>query len=196
MPHSLDNPFFHTHALVDPGAKIGARTKVWAFSHILSGAIIGEDCNICDHTFVEGKAVIGNRVTIKCGVHVWDEIMVEDDVFIGPAAILTNDANPRSRNLNWTCLRMVLKKGCSIGAGSIIIPGRVIGPYAMVGAGAVVTRDVPAHAIVVGNPARFHGWACRCGKKLVLSSNGDWVCPACLQRYCLAGEELRFKESA
>lgn len=195
MTHSSNKPFLHSLALVEPGAIIGARTKIWAFSHILSGAIIGEDCNICDHTFVEGKAVIGNRVTIKCGVYVWDSITVEDEVFIGPSAVLTNDATPRSRNTNWTCQRTVLKKGCSIGAGAIITPGCVIGSYAMVGAGAVVTRDVPALALVVGTPARFHGWVCQCGKKLMPVSNTDWSCPVCPCIYCLRNETLRIRES-
>ena len=194
MNPSSGTPFFHPQALVDPGARIGARTKIWAFSHILSGATIGEDCNICDHTFVEGRAVIGNRVTVKCGVHVWNEIIVEDDVFIGPSAILTNDATPRSRNANWTCLRTVLKKGCTLCAGAVITPGRVIGAYAMVGAGAVVTRDVLPHALVVGNPARFHGWVCRCGKKLNLAASGDWTCPACPRVYGLTNDTLSLEE--
>jgi len=192
---SSDKPFFHPQALVDPGANIGARTKIWAFSHILPGATIGEDCNICDHTFVEGYAVIGDRVTVKCGVHVWNGICVEDDVFIGPSAILTNDANPRSRNSEWICLRTVLKKGCTLCAGAVITPGRIIGSYAMVGAGAVVTRDVLPHALVVGNPARFHGWVCRCGKKLSSSDGSDWNCAACLRIYSLTNDTLRLKET-
>jgi UDP-2-acetamido-3-amino-2,3-dideoxy-glucuronate N-acetyltransferase len=189
----MSSPFIHTRALVEPGASIGAGTKVWAFAHILPGATIGEDCNICDHTFIEGKAVIGNRVTIKCGVYVWNDIIIEDDVFIGPSAVLTNDPAPRSRNTNWTSLPTVLKKGCSIGAGAVITPGRTIGAYAMVGAGAVVTHDVEAQALVIGNPAKFYNWVCHCGKKLTLAPPNDWRCQNCSRIYCLTDGVLHIK---
>ncbi len=156
MSSSIDpTAKIHPLALVDSGCSIGAKTRVWAFAHILPGAEIGEDCNICDHTFVEGKVRIGNRVTIKCGVYLWDGIVVEDDVLIGPNATFTNDLYPRSKLYPDAYPVMTLKKGCSIGANATILPGLTIGEQAMIGAGAVVTKDVPPKALVVGNPARI-----------------------------------------
>jgi len=148
--------FIHEKAICD-ASEIGAGTRVWAFAHILPGAKIGADCNICDGVFVEGDVVIGNRVTVKCGVQLWDGIALEDDVFVGPNATFTNDAFPRSRV--WIDHpRTVVRSGASIGANATILPGLEIGRGAMVGAGAVVTRSVPPHAIVTGNPARIQGY--------------------------------------
>jgi UDP-2-acetamido-3-amino-2,3-dideoxy-glucuronate N-acetyltransferase len=138
---------------------VGARTRIWAFSHILPGAIIGTDCNICDHTFVENDVIVGNRVTVKCGVQLWDGITLEDDVFVGPNATFTNDRFPRSRQHPARPLRTTVKTGASIGAAAVILPGLTIGERAMVGAGAVVTKDVPCDAIVIGNPARIVGYS-------------------------------------
>ena len=132
---------------------VGARTRVWAFAHVLPGARIGADCNICDHTYIEGDVIVGNRVTVKSGVFLWDGLRVEDDVFIGPQATFTNDLMPRSRQ-PFQLRETTLSRGASIGAGAVILPGVTIGQRAMVGAGAVVTKDVPADAVVVGNPAR------------------------------------------
>lgn len=158
--------FVHSHALIDDAVDIGPRTKIWAFAHIVEGAIIGEDCNICDHTFIEGKVRLGDRVTLKCGVSLWDGVEVGDDVFIGPAATFTNDLRPRSKNRRAKLETTLLMQGCSIGANATILAGTTIGRFAMVGAGAVVTRDVPDFALVVGNPARFRHWLCRCGENL------------------------------
>jgi UDP-2-acetamido-3-amino-2,3-dideoxy-glucuronate N-acetyltransferase len=149
-----ESAFIHPQALIEPGAIIGARTRIWAFSHVLGGAILGEDCNICDHTFIEGNVRLGNRVTIKCGVYLWDGLRLEDDVFVGPNATFTNDPFPRSKNHLEGWPETFVKRGASIGANATILPGLTIGEKAMVGAGAVVTRDVPAFAVVVGNPAR------------------------------------------
>ncbi len=146
--------FRHPQALVE-SERIGKGTRVWAFAHVLPGAVIGEDCNLCDHTFVENDVVIGDRVTIKCGVQVWDGVRLEDDVFVGPNATFTNDPAPRSRQHLATYPRTVVREGASIGANATILPGLTIGRRAMVGAGAVVTRSVPAYAVVVGNPARI-----------------------------------------
>lgn len=145
----------HPNALVEPGARIGDGTRVWAFAHILGGATIGADCNICDHVFVENKVRIGNRVTIKCGVQIWDGVQLEDDVFVGPNATFTNDRLPRSgrRSGDWISHTLV-RKGASVGANATVLPGIVIGRNAMVAAGAVVTRSVPDNALVAGNPAR------------------------------------------
>ena len=142
----------HPNALVESDA-IGARTRIWAFAHILPGARIGEDCNICDGVFVEGKAVVGNRVTVKCGVQLWDGVELEDDVFVGPNVTFTNDRFPRSKAYPETFLRTVVSSGASIGANATILPGLTIGKRAMVGAGAVVTKNVPANAVVIGSPA-------------------------------------------
>jgi UDP-2-acetamido-3-amino-2,3-dideoxy-glucuronate N-acetyltransferase len=147
------NDFFvHDRALVETES-IGAGTRIWAFAHVLPGAVIGADCNICDHTYVEGDVVIGDRVTIKSGVYLWDGLRVEDDVFIGPQATFTNDPFPRSKQ-PFTCPVTTLRRGASIGAGAVILAGLTIGERAMVGAGAVVTKDVPSDVVVVGNPAR------------------------------------------
>lgn len=177
------NTFFqHPQAMIDEGVSIGKGTRVWAFAHILTGAVIGKDCNICDHTFIEGAVQLGDRVTIKCGVFLWDGLIVEDDVFVGPAAVFTNDNRPRSRRYRPEFLKTVLKEGCSIGANSTILPGLTIGRWAMVGAGAVVTDDVPGHALVFGSPARLRGWVCRCGEKLAQASGSRLACQ-CGQAY-------------
>ena len=149
--------FKHPQALVE-SEKIGKGTRVWAFAHILPDAVIGEDCNICDHTFIENNVVVGNRVTVKCGVQLWDGLTLEDDVFIGPNVTFTNDPFPRSRKRPKEFSKTLVQKGASIGANATILPGLVIGRMAMVGAGAVVTRDVPPHGIVAGNPARLIGF--------------------------------------
>jgi acetyltransferase-like isoleucine patch superfamily enzyme len=168
--------FTHSLSCVDEGVVVGRGTRVWAFAHIVRGAVVGQDCNICDHIFIEGKVTIGNRVTLKCGVYLWEGITVEDDVFIGPGALFTNDPWPRSKKYPLNYSKMVLRQGCSIGAGAVILPGLVIGRWAMVAAGSVVTRDVPDHALVVGNPARFRAWVCRCTEKMVFNAEGRASC--------------------
>ena len=153
----MEQHYQHPQALVETKT-IGKGTRVWAFAHILPGAVIGSQCNICDHVFIENKVTIGDRVTIKCGVQLWDGVMLEDDVFIGPNATFTNDPFPRSRQHPTEFPKTHVRKGASIGANATILPGLTIGQNAMVGAGAVVTRDVPPNAIVVGNPARITGY--------------------------------------
>lgn len=154
MDKSLGQDFIHSHALVETGAVIGANTRVWAFVHILPGAVIGADCNICDHVFIENDVTVGDRVTIKSGVQLWDGVRLEDDVFIGPNATFANDPFPRSKQWPERFLKTRVKRGASIGANATLLPGITVGEQAMVGAGAVVVRDVPARAVVVGNPAR------------------------------------------
>jgi UDP-2-acetamido-3-amino-2,3-dideoxy-glucuronate N-acetyltransferase len=148
---------FHQTALVE-SEQIGEGTLVWAYAHILAGARVGRDCNICDHTFIENDVIIGDRVTIKCGVQLWDGLRVEDDVFIGPNATFTNDRFPRSRQRLAEYPRTVIKRGASIGANATLAPGIVIGEMAMVGAGAVVTHNAPPHSKLAGNPARIIGY--------------------------------------
>lgn len=149
--------FQHEKALCE-STNIGDGTRIWAFAHVLPNAVIGNDCNICDGVFIENDVVVGDRVTIKCGVQLWDGIKVEDDVFIGPNVTFTNDMYPRSRQYPDTFLTTLIHKGASIGANATILPGVEIGEGAMVGAGAVVTRSVPSNAIAVGNPARITGY--------------------------------------
>lgn len=168
--------FQHDHALIEKNVSIGTGTRIWAFTHVLSGAVIGAGCNICDHTFIEGNVRIGDRVTIKCGVSLWDGVEIEDDVFIGPHAVFTNDLRPRSRVYPAIFPKTVLKEGCSLGANCTILPGLTIGRWALIGAGAVVTHDVPDFGLVFGVPARLRGWICRCGNKLTAASGSRWVC--------------------
>jgi UDP-2-acetamido-3-amino-2,3-dideoxy-glucuronate N-acetyltransferase len=145
-------PFIHPHSLVET-EHIGPGTRIWAFVHVLQGAVIGADCNICDFTYIDEDVVIGDRVTMKGQMALIDGMRIEDDVFIGPNATFTNDPFPRSRQ-PWHLERMVIGKGASIGGGAIFVPGASVGEGAMVGAGAVVTKDVPPFTVVIGNPAR------------------------------------------
>jgi UDP-2-acetamido-3-amino-2,3-dideoxy-glucuronate N-acetyltransferase len=158
MAELNDGTFRHPQALVESD-DVGARTRIWAFAHVLPGARIGADCNICDGVFVEGGSVVGDRVTVKCGVQLWDGVTLEDDVFVGPNATFTNDLFPRSRQRDFELKPTLVRRGASIGANATLLSGITIGERAMVGAGAVVTRDVPPGAVVVGNPARIVGWA-------------------------------------
>jgi acetyltransferase-like isoleucine patch superfamily enzyme len=150
----------HASAIVET-ENVGIGTQVWAFVHILPGARIGTDCNVCDHVFIENDVVVGDRVTIKSGVQLWDGIRIEDDVFIGPNATFTNDLFPRSKRYPDKFAVTVVQKGASIGANATILPGVKIGKNAMVGAGSVVTKDIPPNAIVTGNPARIVNYVVR-----------------------------------
>jgi acetyltransferase-like isoleucine patch superfamily enzyme len=185
--------FVHQLALCESD-DVGPRTRVWAFAHVLAGARIGADCNVGDHAFVEGGAVVGDAVTIKNGVLLWSGVTVEDEVFLGPGAVFTNDASPRAPfpkgPAGW--LPTLVRRGATVGAGATVLSGLTIGCWAMVGAGSVVTGDVPAHAVVVGNPARQAGWACRCGRTLP----GDLACAGCGRAYRLAGGSLQERSSA
>lgn len=161
---------------------VGAGTRVWAFGHVMRGAVVGRDCNICDHAFIEDGAVLGDRVTVKNAVLVWNGVTIEDDAFVGPAATFTNDRAPRSRTFAtgrpWLA-RTHVGRGASVGANATVLAGVTIGAFAVVGAGAVLLNDVPAHAIVVGNPARPVGWACTCGERLPDSLQ----CGTCARRF-------------
>lgn len=149
-----DAYFRHPQALVET-EHVGRDTRIWAFVHVLPGARIGADCNICDHVFIENEVTLGDRVTVKSGVQIWDGVAIEDDVFIGPNVTFTNDPAPRSRKRPSEWPQLTVRKGASIGANATLLPGITVGQYAMVGAAAVVTRSVPPHAVVVGNPARI-----------------------------------------
>ena len=182
----IEGVFVHAAAIVET-EQIGAGTRIWAFTHIMKGALIGKNCNIGDHCFVESGAKIGDNVTVKNGNMIWDGITLEDGVFVGPHVFFTNDVYPRSGRLpearkrygsrEWLRPTLV-RKGASLGAGAIVLAGVTLDEFCMVGAGAVVTKDIPAHALVVGNPARFRGWVCRCG--LPLTFRGERaVCEGC-----------------
>jgi UDP-2-acetamido-3-amino-2,3-dideoxy-glucuronate N-acetyltransferase len=159
--------FVHTHALCE-SESVGSGTRIWAFAHVMAGARIGTDCNLGDHAFIESGAVLGNRVTVKNGVAIWDKVTIEDDVFLGPNMVFTNDLRPRAalKKAAGAFLPTLVHRGATIGANATIVCGVTIGSAAFIGAGTVVVADVPAHAVVVGNPARSIGWACTCGERL------------------------------
>jgi acetyltransferase-like isoleucine patch superfamily enzyme len=177
----------HPLALVETES-VGSGTRVWAWAHLMPGAVVGAQCNIGEHCFVESGARLGDRVTVKNGVAVWDGLTIEDDVFLGPAAVLTNDPRPRSRSADFVPTATLLRRGCSIGANATVLCGLTIGRHALVGAGAVVTRDVPDHVLVVGNPARPVGHVCRCAA--TLSFDGDEAICACGARFRRDGGTL------
>ena len=163
------------HPLADVQTKnIGKDTYVWQFAIVLRGAVIGSNCNINCHTFIENNVVIGNKVTLKSGVYLWDGIQVEDNVFIGPNVTFTNDKYPRSKQYPDTFQKTLLEKGASIGANATILGGITIGTYSTVGAGAVVTKNVPPYALVIGNPAKIVGWLNEKGEKMEKGENGIW----------------------
>jgi UDP-2-acetamido-3-amino-2,3-dideoxy-glucuronate N-acetyltransferase len=176
----------HETAVVDPGAQIGDGTLVWHFSHVMSGAVIGRNCNLGQNVMIASGVVIGDNVKIQNNVSVYAGVTLEDDVFCGPSMVFTNVVNPRSHvPRRHEYQPTLVRRGATFGANSTVLCGRTIGRYAFVGAGAVVTRDVPDHAIVVGNPGRIAGWMCHCGVKLTsgLTPPGAAACVACGARY-------------
>jgi acetyltransferase-like isoleucine patch superfamily enzyme len=167
--------FVHPMGLCE-STEVGARTRIWAFAHVLAGAKIGSDCNICDHAYVESGAVVGDRVTVKNATLLWDQVTVADDVFLGPGVVFTNDLNPRARNKKPPSefVPTFVGPGATIGANATIVCGVKIGAEAFVAAGSVVTADVKPNALVRGNPARQAGWVCECG--LVLGESLRCTC--------------------
>lgn len=184
VPCGRGKYFVHASAVVDPGAKIGSGTRVWHFSHVMEGAEIGENCILAQNVFVAPGAVIGNGVKVQNNVSIYKAVTLEDHVFCGPSAVFTNVINPRSEIERKNEYKPTLvKKGATLGANCTILCGTTIGRYAFIGAGAVVTRDVPDFALVVGVPARLLGWVCRCGEKLPPRKNRSVACKSCGKTY-------------
>ncbi|HAV92504.1 TPA: N-acetyltransferase [candidate division WOR-3 bacterium] len=181
--------FVHQSSYVDKGAKIGEGTKIWHFSHIMQGAVIGKNCIIGQSVTVENRAVVGDRVKIQNNVSVYGLVTVEDDVFLGPSMVFTNDLNPRApypKHGEW--VPTLVKKGASIGANATIVCGITIGKWAFIGAGAVVTKNVPDYFIAVGNPAKIVGYMCECGYKMrnikhPVESKTEYKCQKCGRIY-------------
>ena len=172
--------FIHPTAVVDEGVEIGDGAKIWHFSHILSGSVLGERCNLGQNVVVGPDVTIGNGCKVQNNVSIYAGVTLEDDVFCGPSMVFTNVYNPRAHIRRMDEARPTLvRKGASLGANCTVVCGVTIGRYAFVGAGAVVTRDVPDHALIYGNPARHRGWVCECGEKL----NNNLACPVCHQVY-------------
>lgn len=188
-PSPQMNYFVHESSYIDEPCHIGAGTKIWHFSHIMKNAQIGENCNIGQNVVISPHVILGNGVKIQNNVSVYTGVICEDDVFLGPSCVFTNVINPRSfierKDEYKTTL---IKKGASIGANSTIVCGNTIGQYAMIGAGAVVTKDVPDYALLVGNPGKVIGYVCQCGERLTFNPKGESQCSACAARYHFSEE--------
>jgi len=187
--------FVHESSYVDEPCEIGKGTKIWHFSHIMKNSKIGENCNIGQNVVISPNVIIGNNVKIQNNVSVYTGVICEDDVFLGPSCVFTNVINPRAfieRKDEYK--KTVVKKGATIGANATIVCGHTIGEYAFVGAGAVVTKDVPDYALVIGNPARVVGYVCQCGNKLLEQENNLFKCGACNKEYILTDGSLKPRE--
>jgi acetyltransferase-like isoleucine patch superfamily enzyme len=185
----------HPTAVIDKTAKIGKGTKIWHFAHVRENAEIGENCVLGHAVYVDKEVKIGDRVKLENRANVYQGVRIEDDVFVGPHVTFTNDLYPRSFNADWKVVPTVVKKGASIGAGSIVMCGITIEEYAMIGAGSVVTNRIPLHALAYGNPAKIRGFVCRCGGKLAKEKKQkEFVlmkCPHCGEKYKIPAEEFK-----
>jgi len=183
--------FAHESAFIDEGCTIGKGTKVWHFSHIMSNCTLGENCNIGQNVVISPDVVLGKNVKVQNNVSIYTGVVCEDDVFLGPSMVFTNVMNPRSAvNRRGEYLKTVVKKGASIGANATIVCGHDIGEFAFVGAGAVVTKHIPAYALVVGNPARQMGWMSEFGHRLEFNSAGSATCPESGEKYQLENNSV------
>jgi len=193
MRDKLDKEYFvHESSYVDEPCEIGKGTKIWHFSHVMSDCKIGENCNIGQNVVISPEVEMGNNVKIQNNVSVYTGVICEDDVFLGPSCVFTNVINPRSHvNRKNEYRKTIVKKGASIGANATIVCGHDIGKYAFIGAGAVVTKDIPDFAMVVGNPARIKGWVCKCGEKLDFTDSQEYTCSACDEKYVIENEVVK-----
>ena len=190
----INDYFVHESSYIDQGCSIGRGTHVWHFCHIMSGAIIGENCNIGQNVVISPDVVIGDGCKIQNNVSVYTGVVCEEDVFLGPSMVFTNVVNPRahvSRKNEYR--KTLLRKGCSIGANATIVCGHTIGQYALIGAGAVITKDVPDFALMAGNPARRIGWVSRHGCKLIFDAEGLATCPETGEKYILENNIVKIK---
>ena len=187
----MPNYFVHESSYVDEGAEIGEGTKIWHFCHVMPGARIGQRCNIGQNVVVSPAVVLGNNVKVQNNVSIYTGVIVEDDAFLGPSMVFTNVINPRSHVSRKDEYKTTqVRRGASIGANATVVCGSTLGRYCFVGAGSVVTRDVPDYALVYGNPARVRGWMCQCGNQMEFKPEGDAetaVCPACGDHYVKRG---------
>jgi UDP-2-acetamido-3-amino-2,3-dideoxy-glucuronate N-acetyltransferase len=182
---STDN-FVHETAIIDQGAQIGSNTKIWHFTHVMGTALIGQNCNIGQNVYIDKNVNIGNGVKIQNNVSVYANVTIEDDCFLGPSMVFTNVMNPRAFVERKTEFKNTLvKKGCSIGANATIVCGTTLGEYSFIGAGTVVTKDVPNFAMVVGVPAKQIGWMSKHGEKLIFNNEGIAICPSTQEKYKL-----------
>ena len=188
----MEKEFFaHETAIIDEGCNIGKGTKIWHFSHIMSNCEIGENCNIGQNVVISPEVVLGKNVKIQNNVSIYTGVICEDDVFLGPSMVFTNVINPRSAvNRRGEYSRTIVKKGASIGANATIVCGHDIGEFAFIGAGAVVTKTVPAYALVVGNPAKQTGWMSEYGHRLTFDANGIAICPESKEKYSLTNGKV------
>ena len=189
----MNEPYIHPTAIVGKTAKIGKGTKIWHFVHIREDAEIGEEC-VLGHSVYVGKGVkIGNRVKLENRATIYQGIRIEDNVFVGPHVTFTNDPYPRSYSTEWKMVPTLVEKGASIGAGAVIICGITIGEHAMIGAGSIVTKDIPPHALTYGNPAKIRGFVCRCGTALIKGEERQkhilMRCPSCNEKYEIPRED-------
>ncbi|MBZ5554124.1 MAG: N-acetyltransferase [Acidobacteriia bacterium] len=187
--------FVHPSSFVDEGAEIGSGTKIWHFCHVMPRARIGKNCNLGQNVHVASDVTIGNNVKIQNNVSLYTGVVIEDDAFLGPSMVFTNVINPRSHvSRRGEYQTTLVKRGASIGANATILCGVTLGRYCFVGAGAVVSKDIPEYALVYGNPARIRGWMCQCGIKLSLKADateGESGCPSCQTRYVMRGVIVR-----
>lgn len=187
--------FAHETAVVDQGCTIGEGTKIWHFSHIMKDCILGQNCNIGQNVVVSPEVVLGNNVKVQNNVSIYTGVICEDDVFLGPSMVFTNITNPRSAVVRrGQYERTLVKRGASIGANATIVCGHDIGEFAFIGAGAVVTKEVPPYALVVGNPAKQIGWMSEYGHRLNFDENGIAICPESQEKYELKGGRVKKME--
>jgi UDP-2-acetamido-3-amino-2,3-dideoxy-glucuronate N-acetyltransferase len=187
----FESYFAHETAVIDPGCSIGAGTKIWHFSHIMPGCVIGRNCNLGQNVVVSPDVVLGNNVKVQNNVSIYTGVICEDDVFLGPSMVFTNVINPRSAiNRKSQYAKTLVKRGATIGANATIVCGNEIGKFAFIGAGSVVTRNVPDYALVVGNPARQAGWMSEYGHKLNFDLEKRAICPESGEQYVLRNRKV------